>query len=131
MTREEEMQEAATEARCAVATSVSGDNYTSIDDLPFIEGKLSYNELVENAFIRGAEWADGHPAKSEDNVILSFHVCNIPWAEEVMAGANAKYDAYFVSVPKNLIPKKLLEVITTDSHYKYISQVALLKDGLV
>jgi len=87
--------------------------------------------LRHKAFIDGAEWADNHPIKSEDNVILSFHVCNIPWPEEVMAGASAKHDAYFVSVPKNLIPKKLLEVITTDSHYNYISQVALLKDGLV
>lgn len=65
MTREEEIQEAAIEARRAVATSVSGDNYSSIDDLPFIERKLSYDELIENAFIRGAEWADKHPAKKQ------------------------------------------------------------------
>ncbi len=61
MTREEEIEKAAIETRCAVATSVSGDNYTSIDCLPFIEGKLSYDELIENAFIKGAEWADKHP----------------------------------------------------------------------
>lgn len=83
------------------------------------------------SFITGAKYADEHPIKSEDNVTLSFHVCNVPWAEEVMAGANAKYEAYFVSVPKSLIPDKLLEVITKDSDHKYISQVALLKDGLV
>ncbi len=65
MTREEEIQKAAVEARCAVATSASGDNYSSIDDLPFIERKLSYDELIENAFIRGAEWADNHTAKKQ------------------------------------------------------------------
>jgi len=85
------------------------------------------SEVSPMAFKAGVEWA----TKSEDNVTLSFHVCNIPCPEEVMAGANAKYEAYFVSVPKNLIPDKLLEVITKDSNHKYISQVALLKDGLV
>lgn len=63
MTREEEIQKEAIEIRCAIATSVSGDNYSSIDDLPFIEGKISYDELVEKAFIKGAMWADAHPAK--------------------------------------------------------------------
>lgn len=65
MTREEEIREAAIQARCAVATSLSGDNYSSIDDLPFIEGKLSYDELVENAFVRGAEWAENHSTKKQ------------------------------------------------------------------
>lgn len=65
MTRQEEMQGAAIEARCAVATSVSGDNYCSIDDLPYIEGKLSYDGLVEEAFIKGAEWADAYFAKKQ------------------------------------------------------------------
>lgn len=116
MTREEQIKEAA-------------EDYSAYRDATDEEDLYNSTEL--EAFKEGAEWADNHPVKSEDNVILSFHVCNIPWSEEVLAGANAKYDAYFVSVPKNLIPKKLLEVITTDSHYKYISQVALLKDGLV
>ena len=84
-----------------------------------------------DGFLEGAEWAEQELEKSENNVTLSFHVCNVPWAEEVMAGTNAKYEAYFVSVPKNLIPEKLLEVITKDSDHKYISQVALLKGRLV
>lgn len=84
-----------------------------------------------DGFLEGAEWAEKELKKPENNVTLSFHVCNIPCAEEVMAGANAKYEAYFVSVPKNLLPNELLEVITKDSDHKYISQVALLKGGLV
>lgn len=84
-----------------------------------------------DSFKQGAKWADEHPIKSEDNVTLSFHICNVPCPEEVMAGANAKYEAYFVPIPKNLIPKELLEVITKDSDNRYISHVALLKDGLV
>lgn len=59
-----------------------------------------------DGFLEGAEWAEQELKKSEDDVTLSFHVCNVPCPEEVMAGANAKYEAYFVSVPKNLIPKK-------------------------
>lgn len=69
MTREKEIQKAAIEARCAVATSVSGDNYCSIDDLPFIDGKLSYDGLVEEAFTKGAEWSDRHPAKKQSITI--------------------------------------------------------------
>lgn len=69
MTRQEEIQKAAIETRCAVATSVSGDNFSSIDDLPFIEGKLSYDELVEEAFIKGVMWADAHPAKRQTATI--------------------------------------------------------------
>lgn len=108
MTREEEILNAATE---------SCNKYNMPYGVP--------------SFITGAKYADEHPIKSEDNVTLSFHICNVPCPEEVMAGANAKYEAYFVPIPKNLIPKELLEVITKNSNNKYISQVALLKDGLV
>lgn len=93
-------------------------------------GETSYESFVR-AFEAGAKWADKNPTKSEDNVMLSFHVCNVPCPEEVMAGANAEYEAFFVSVPKNLLPQRLLEVITKNSKISYISQVALLKDGLI
>jgi len=72
MTREEEIQKEAIETRCAIATSLSGDNYSSIDDLPFVEGKISYDELVEKAFIRGAEWSDRHPAKKPTAIIYAW-----------------------------------------------------------
>lgn len=102
------------------------------EEISHYDGYNSNNaDAGYDGFLEGAEWAEQELEKSENNVTLSFHVCNIPCPEEVMAGANAKYEAYFVSVPKNLIPDKLLEVITKDSNHKYISQVALLKDGLV
>lgn len=68
---------------------------------------------------------------NKEEVQLSFHVCDLPCQEEIMAGANVKYEAYFVSIPKSLLPQGLLDVITKDDRYKYISSVAILKDGLV
>lgn len=67
MTREEEIREAAIEARCAVATSLSGDGYSSVDLLPYIREHLSYDEFIEESFVKGAEWADKH------------HKDNTPW----------------------------------------------------
>ena len=115
MKREEELEKAAKEYLQKMGVS-KDENLISLIGLSFWDG---------------ARYADEHTIMSEHKVTLSFHVCDIPCPEEVMAGANAKYEAYFVSVPKSLIPDKLLEVITKDSDHKYISQVALLKDGLV
>lgn len=44
-------------------------------------------------------------------VILSFHVCNVPCPEEVMAGVQANYDAYFVEIPDSYFPKGLMEAM--------------------
>lgn len=66
MTREKETQKAAIEARCAVATLLSGDRYSSVDLLPdWIREDLSYDELIEKSFAKGAEWADTHHAKKQ------------------------------------------------------------------
>ena len=87
------------------------------------------HDAFHKGFYWGASWVDNTSKKSEENVVLSFHICNVPCPEEVMAGANAKYEAFFVPVPKKLLPQKLLEVITKDKENRYISQVALLKNG--
>lgn len=122
MTQEEEIENAANAYTQEIIDSNTFDvNY---EEDNYDAGSLhATSEVCPKAFKAGVEWV----TKSEDNVTLSFHVCNVPCPEEVMAGVNAKYEAYFVSVPKSLIPDKLLEVITKDSNHKYISQVALLK----
>lgn len=46
---------------------------------------------------------------------LSFHVCRIPVYEEVMSGVNADYEAFFVDIPDELIPERLLKIIKDKS----------------
>lgn len=65
---------------------------------------------------------------SKENITLSIHVCNTPCPEEVMVGASAKYEVHFVSIPKQLVPKQVLEIIDKMDNTRYISQIALLKD---
>lgn len=60
MKREEEIQRAAEEARAASAeTLTTHGTHSHLDDIPFIY--LSYDEIAESAFVKGAEWADEHP----------------------------------------------------------------------
>lgn len=63
-------------------------------------------------------------------IILSFNVCAIPYAEEVMAGAQAHYDTYLINVPIELFPKDLIEVIEgtyKDGKFnkKYINNISV------
>ena len=62
MDRKEAIQRAAEEARAASAeTLTTHGTHSHLDDIPFID--LSYDEIAESAFIKGAEWADTHPKK--------------------------------------------------------------------
>lgn len=63
-------------------------------------------------------------------IILSFNVCAIPYAEEVMTGAQAHYDTYLINVPIELFPKDLIEVIKgtyKDGKFnkKYINNISV------
>lgn len=60
MKREEEIQRAAEEARASSAETLTTHGaHSHLDDIPFID--LSYDEIAESAFVKGAEWADAHP----------------------------------------------------------------------
>lgn len=60
MDRKEAIQRAAEEARAASAeTLTTHGTHSHLDDIPFID--LSYDEIAESAFVKGAEWADKHP----------------------------------------------------------------------
>lgn len=64
MKREEEIQRAAEEARAASAETLTTHGaHSHLDDIPFID--LSYDEIAESAFVKGAEWADEHPQKAD------------------------------------------------------------------
>lgn len=43
---------------------------------------------------------------------LSFHVCNGLCPEQVYAGMQARYDAYFVDIPDEYFPKDLLDAVS-------------------
>lgn len=69
MTREEEIINAATEARMASAETLTPKGtHISIDDVPFINKIITYDEVAENAFIKGAKWADEHPKSPQISV---------------------------------------------------------------
>lgn len=52
-----QIEEAAVEARIASASTLTPrGTHTSIDGIPFVEGKFSYDEISEAAFVKGAEW---------------------------------------------------------------------------
>lgn len=61
---------------------------------------------------------------------LSFHVCRIPCQEEVYAGVNADYEAFFVDIPDELIPDRLLKIIRDKSEFPthVITTIAAHKD---
>lgn len=62
MNRKKVIQKAAEEARSASAETLTiHGTHSYLDDIPFID--LSYDELAESAFVKGAEWADAHPEK--------------------------------------------------------------------
>ena len=48
---------------------------------------------------------------------LSFHVCRLPAYEEIMSGVNADYEAFFVDVPDELFPERLLNVLKDKSQF--------------
>lgn len=89
MTREKEILNAATEARMASAeTLTTRGTHHSIDDIPFIDEMITYDEVAENAFIKGAEWADSHPVNvwhdaseiprmNHKNIIYQTNYCSL------------------------------------------------------
>lgn len=89
MTREKEILNAATEARMASAeTLTTRGTHHSIDDIPFIDEMITYDEVAENAFIKGAKWADEHP-KSPWISVKEDLPCNhkaLIWETEIYEG---------------------------------------------
>ena len=67
---------------------------------------------------------------AQGKVTLSFHVCCIPCQEECYMGVNADYEAFFLDIPEELFPKRLLDVIRDRSQYpnKVVTGIAVHKD---
>lgn len=91
MKREEEIQRAAEEARAASAeTLTTHGTHSHLDDIPFID--LSYDEIAESAFVKGAEWADEHPQKAD-----GCDFCN------ELVGINHKSDECYLSYNDDIL----------------------------
>lgn len=63
---------------------------------------------------------------------LSFHVCNMLCAEEVYAGMQAHFDAYFVEIPDEFFPKGLLDAVKNhgridpqNGSQRYVTNIAI------
>lgn len=66
--------------------------------------------------------------ETSDTIQLSFHVDNVPCSEEYYMGVGPQTDAYIVSIPDNLIPPALLDIIkSNDANKKRITGIAIVR----
>ena len=60
-----------------------------------------------------------------DTVNISIHIADVPCPEEYYMGCMNQYKAYNISIPKNIIPKEVLEVINNKNTNKRIQSIAI------
>lgn len=63
------------------------------------------------------------------DIKLSFHVDNIPCVEEYYMGARIENEAFIISIPENLIPKKLLDTIKGNRASSRVTNIAIIQDN--
>lgn len=61
----------------------------------------------------------------KDTVDISIHVADVPCPEEYYMGCVNQYKAYNISIPKDIIPKEVLEAIDPKNGYKRIQSIAI------
>lgn len=64
----------------------------------------------------------------KDTVDISIHIAEVPCPEEYYMGCNNQYKAYNISIPKNIIPKEVLEAIDKNVQNKRIHSIAIVDD---
>ena len=60
-----------------------------------------------------------------DTVDISIHIAEVPCPEEYYMGCINQYKAYNISIPKDIIPKEVLEAINTKNANKRIQSIAI------
>lgn len=60
-----------------------------------------------------------------DTVDISIHIADVPCPEEYYMGCVNQYKAYNISIPKDIIPKEVLEAINPKNVYKRIQSIAI------
>ena len=56
---------------------------------------------------------------------ISIHIAEVPCPEEYYMGCINQYKAYNISIPKELIPKEVLEAIDKNVQNKRIQSIAI------
>ena len=60
-----------------------------------------------------------------NTVDISIHIADVPCPEEYYMGCVNQYKAYNISIPKDIIPKEVLEAINPENVYKRIQSIAI------
>lgn len=60
-----------------------------------------------------------------ETIEISVHVADVPCPEEYYMGCVNQYKAYTISIPKELIPKEVLEALDENIQNKRIQSVAV------
>ena len=63
-----------------------------------------------------------------DIINISIHIAEVPCPEEYYMGCINQYKAYNISIPKELIPKEVLEAIDKNVQNKRIHSIAIVDD---
>lgn len=61
----------------------------------------------------------------KDTVDISIHIAEVPCPEEYYMGCINQYKAYNISIPKDIIPKEVLEAINSKNVNKRIQSIAI------
>ena len=63
-----------------------------------------------------------------ETINISIHVAEVPCPEEYYMGCVNQYKVYTISIPKEVIPKEVLEAIDKNVQNKYIHSIAIIDD---
>lgn len=64
-----------------------------------------------------------------ETIDISIHVAEVPCPEEYYMGCSNQYKAYNISIPKELIPKEVLEAIDRNIQNKRIQSIAIFDNN--
>ena len=64
----------------------------------------------------------------KDTVDISIHIAEVLYPEEYYMGCMNQYKAYNISIPKDIIPKEVLEAINPKNGYKCIQRIAIFNN---
>ena len=64
----------------------------------------------------------------KDTVDISIRIAEVPCPEEYYMGCVNQYKAYNISIPKDIIPKEVLEAIDKNVQNKRIHSIAIVDD---
>lgn len=63
-----------------------------------------------------------------ETIDISIHIAEVPCPEEYYMGCINQYKAYNISIPKDIIPKEVLEAINSKNIYKRIQSIAIFNN---